>query len=214
MFFVENLRTLIAAGADLYLRNNEGEAPLMRVLRRGNTGQLSEIAELVRLLDHNPFTCEEWEEARRLISNLGRRFAEIREVYDEDSVEQATAGMVFLYDTFDIPTDQRATEPIRHDGSTPIEFEGDTWGERFTHAWDFLVPAAAKALTLQGEAIRIAGRVANEFHGNGGINWDADFQRMASALLDITEQRGNSGAQGARGAGEGHHGCPWRYPCR
>lgn len=132
---MENLRTLIAAGADLYLRNNEGEAPLMRVLRRGNTGQLSEIAELVRLLDHNPFTCEEWEEARRLISNLGRRFAEIREVYDEDSVEQATAGMVFLYDTFDIPTDQRATEPIRHDGSTPIEFEGDTWGERFTHAW-------------------------------------------------------------------------------
>jgi hypothetical protein len=37
---------------------------------------------------------------------------------------------------------------------------------------------------VQGEVIRVSGRISNEIDGNGGINWDADFRLMADALLE------------------------------
>jgi len=36
---------------------------------------------------------------------------------------------------------------------------------------------------VQGEVIRLSGRIANELDGNGGVNWGADFRRMVDALL-------------------------------
>jgi len=44
---------------------------------------------------------------------------------------------------------------------------------------------SAKPLTntVQGEVIRIAGRIADELERNGGINWDDDYRRMARSLL-------------------------------
>ncbi len=45
------------------------------------------------------------------------------------------------------------------------------------------MPAKGAAATVQGEAIRISGRIAKELDGNGGINWDRDFRRMADAFL-------------------------------
>lgn len=183
---IEKLRLLINVGADPHRPDNTGQTLLLRVLCRGSSGQIVEMAELLRLLDIAPFTQAELQKVRANIINVGARFADLRAVYDEELVEQASADMVFLYDTFGIPEDKRAETPVRHDGHSPIELEGDDWDECFTNAWDFLVPPAARALSLQGEAIRIGGRVANEFKGNGGTNWDADFARMASALLGIT----------------------------
>ena len=46
--------------------------------------------------------------------------------------------------------------------------------------WDLLVPDSGQCQTLQGEVIRIAGRVGHEVYDNGGINWDRSF----GALLD------------------------------
>ncbi len=51
--------------------------------------------------------------------------------------------------------------------------------------WQLLVPSKGAAATAQGEAIRISGRLANEWMGNGGINWDADFKKMAKALVEL-----------------------------
>ncbi|BAU94434.1 hypothetical protein N24_0172 [Corynebacterium suranareeae] len=44
------------------------------------------------------------------------------------------------------------------------------------------------AKTLQGETIRIAGRVSDEFHGNDGINWEKDYKKMVKSLLAITAE--------------------------
>ena len=46
--------------------------------------------------------------------------------------------------------------------------------------WDLLVPDSGQCQTLQGEVIRIAGRVGYEVYDIGGINWDRSF----GALLD------------------------------
>jgi hypothetical protein len=37
---------------------------------------------------------------------------------------------------------------------------------------------------VQGEVIRIAGRVGDELLDNRGINWDGDYRAMAKALFE------------------------------
>ena len=55
--------------------------------------------------------------------------------------------------------------------------------EEFQSLWDLLVPPKGKAETVQGEVIRIAGRIEYEFLDNGCINWDEDFKKMLDAFL-------------------------------
>lgn len=187
-FFPHNLKKLIDAGADPYARANDGTSPLMRVIRSADTSQIIELAEITKLLADTEFTDAEFRETQERIIAMGERFEDIRECYNEKNVDQATADMKWLYDRFDIPEELRANTPVRHDGTSTIALPGLTWQEQFIAGYDFLVPAAGKAESLQGEAIRIAGRISNEFHGNGGVNWDKDFKRMAKALTHICEQ--------------------------
>lgn len=186
VFFLDNLQKLIRAGADPYTHNDAGDTPLMCAIRGSEPGQIPLIADLVRLLDRNPFTQSELEEARDCIIDLGERFQIIREVYDPVTVDRTTRDMTFLYEAFSIAEDERPSQLARHDGTSRIELLGESWEERFVYSWDYLVPATGRAESLQGEAIRIAGRIADEFHGNGGAHWDEDFHRMAKALLAIT----------------------------
>ncbi len=43
--------------------------------------------------------------------------------------------------------------------------------EEYGRLWDELVPQAGCADTLQGELIRIIGRLASEYYRNGNMNW-------------------------------------------
>ena len=54
--------------------------------------------------------------------------------------------------------------------------------------WEFLVPISGKCFTVQGEVIRITGRVDNESKGNGGVNWDTEYRKMLKALLEFFGQ--------------------------
>ena len=46
----------------------------------------------------------------------------------------------------------------------------------------FLIPSSGAAKTVQGEVIRIPGRVRDELDRNGGANWDRDYRKMLQAL--------------------------------
>ena len=51
--------------------------------------------------------------------------------------------------------------------------------------WDLLVPDSGQCPTLQGEVIRIAGRVGHEVYDNGGINWDRCFGKLLDQYLSV-----------------------------
>jgi hypothetical protein len=51
----------------------------------------------------------------------------------------------------------------------------------------FASPLGSHAATIQGELIRISGRIAYELNGNGGGNWDSDFKKMADAFRRYVE---------------------------
>jgi len=52
------------------------------------------------------------------------------------------------------------------------------WRREFTRLWDSLGPALGQADTLQGELIRIMGKLTDEAYRNGNRNWDSDCERM------------------------------------
>ena len=51
--------------------------------------------------------------------------------------------------------------------------------DQFRQLWDLLVPSSGPARSLQGEAVRIAGRISHELYDNGGLNWDRGFTALA-----------------------------------
>lgn len=45
-----------------------------------------------------------------------------------------------------------------------------------------LVPDKGHAFTVQGEVIRIVGKVTRELLDNGSINWDSEYEKLTQAL--------------------------------
>jgi len=64
----------------------------------------------------------------------------------------------------------------------PITVTATTWQEQKKELWHLLVPSSGAAQSVQGEVIRIAGRVGHEVLDNGGGNWDRDFRRKLAAF--------------------------------
>jgi hypothetical protein len=70
-----------------------------------------------------------------------------------------------------------------HDGTAPIHVKATTWPEQHQELWEYLIPPKGHAQTVQGEVIRITGRVSHEVLDNGGGNWDTQYLKMLDALL-------------------------------
>ena len=85
-----------------------------------------------------------------------------------------------FYAIFDVTP---AKPVLKHDGKSPIEVDRNlSVVEQHSALWEYLVPASGKCSTVQGEVIRITGRVDGEANNNGGANWDAEYRKMLDAL--------------------------------
>lgn len=52
------------------------------------------------------------------------------------------------------------------------------WKQEHARLWQELVPSRGQADTLQGELVRIVGKLTDEAYRNGNGNWDEDSERM------------------------------------
>lgn len=57
-----------------------------------------------------------------------------------------------------------------------VVVEGARWQERHARLWERLVPASGAAPTLQGELIRLTGKLTRETLDNGNMNWSAETE--------------------------------------
>jgi hypothetical protein len=78
-----------------------------------------------------------------------------------------------------------AAKRVTHDGASPIAVAAGNWQEQHNTLWEYLVPSQGPAKTVQGEAVRVTGRLSHEILGNGACNWGADFRKMCDALLNF-----------------------------
>lgn len=114
------------------------------------------------------------------MQRIGTNFEFHRANYDPDSVDAASDALDKLYALFDVAPVPRRT---MHDGTSPIIAKAASWEAQHQELWELLIPSNGSAATVQGELIRISGRINDEMQRNGGANWDTDFKKMADAFL-------------------------------
>jgi hypothetical protein len=168
---------LLAHGADVNAKNRGGQTPLEYGLQRASNIDLEPMAPIARIMLEAGAVKSE--AMRRFVKQLGENFEFIRADFNKDHLEPTTRALATLYELFDVaPVPQRRT----HDGKSRIEVESKDWQDQHEELWKLLVPGKGAAATVQGEVIRITGRISNEILGNGGVNWDGGYEMMAQAL--------------------------------
>ena len=175
----ENVKLLVEQGVDLDAKNRIWErTPLEEALvscRGIDIGRCAEVAEILVNAGARVTPA-----AKDYVRQIGEDTEFHREAFNKDYIEEIDAGLAKLYKLFDV-------EPIKqrkiHDGVSPIVVEGHTWKEQFAELWELLIPSHGAAKTLQGEVVRIAGRVRDEMNRNGGCNWNRDYRMMLDAFV-------------------------------
>jgi len=174
----ENVRLLLRRGADPQIRNHAGMTPLLKALAESSNASLDALAAVAEVLVPL-LNGAVPDEAKGHVTRIGERFEFYRADFNPETVEEASAALDRLYELFGVPPVPRKQV---YDGRSPIFAKADNWADAHEELWALLVPGTGAASTVQGEVIRLSGKIARELDGNGGINWDADFRKMADAL--------------------------------
>ena len=182
----EAAQLLIEKGADIKAKDDRGYNPMERMLSRLRNAYIEKAAKTVEVylkagLKPNKF-------AKEQITRIGEDFEFHRQGFNPEYLEQTDAALQQLYKLFDVPPVPRR---IQHDGKSPIVLTGDTWEKHYEQAWELLVPSSGRASTVQGEVVRIAGRVNDELLRNAMGNWNKEYQKMLNAISGYLQQ-GNS----------------------
>ena len=200
VYNVENAGVLIAHGARVDALNREKQTPLTYALQRCRNIHIEQMAPLAELLitesaqletkpqgflaalpgARRPERSHQTAEMKAVVTRIGTEFEFHRNGFNPECIDATGAGLQKLYELFGVqPVHRRAL----HDGKSPIVAKAADWRERHQELWEFLVPSKGAAETIQGEVIRIPGKIRTELESNGGINWDADYKNMASAFV-------------------------------
>ncbi|MDT9721950.1 ankyrin repeat domain-containing protein [Paenibacillus sp. ClWae2A] len=172
------VQELVNQGATINVENKQGNTPLAKGLvncRNSDIVNLAEIAAI--LLDAGASVTPDMKES---VKRIGKDFEFVREKFNKDKVDGVSDALIKLYQLFDV---EPVANRIMHDGTAPIQVKATTWPKQHQELWEYLIPAQGHAQTVQGEVIRITGRVSHEVLDNGGGNWDAEYRKMLDALI-------------------------------
>ena len=199
-----NVELLLTHGANPDARNADGLTPLALALQRCHNAKIVEMAQVAEVLfptrtqlapskpsflsslfgKREPDEDLEMSALKASVVEIGTQFEFHRKGYNPESVDQASAALDKLYQLFDVPPVPRR---ILHDGRSPIIAKSASWEDAHQELWELLVPSSGAADTVQGEIVRLSGRIHDEICHNGGANWDADYRKMASSLISLLE---------------------------
>lgn len=173
----ENVRILLEHGADVNAKDHWKNTPLEFALGRCRGADITEKIEAVQLLvDAGAAVTEK---VKQHVTRIGEDIEFRRENISPERMQKVDAALERLYLLFDVPPVPRRRI---HDGTSSIIVTAKNWTEQYQELWDYLVPGSGASKTVQGEVIRINGRVSYEILDNGGMNWDKDFRAMLTAL--------------------------------
>ncbi len=154
-----------------------GYSPLLLLLSQVQNVDIDRARDCVKvLLEHNARVDNA---VLAQIVRIGQDFEFYRDDMEESFRDEKEAALKELYSIFDV-------EPVpprrQHDGKELITVKSKRWQTQHDELWDLLVPGKGQAKSVQGEVIRLSGRISYELLDNGGINWDDDFVAMVKAL--------------------------------
>lgn len=177
-FNVLSVKKLLEFGADAKALNKNKQTPLERALSHANNIDIVHLVEISQLLLQKDTNITK--KMRAEITRIGINFEWAREKFNKDSLQETDNALSSLYVMYDVPPVKKR---IMHDGVSPIIVNGTSWQKQYEELWELLIPASGSAKTIQGEVVRIAGKVRHEIFDNGGVNWDAYFKKMLETYL-------------------------------
>ncbi|MCR0271972.1 ankyrin repeat domain-containing protein [[Clostridium] innocuum] len=180
---VEHVRDLLSAGAKVRQKNHNGETPLEEMLVRADGLHLPEAVEIAELL------LRHGENVRKTMKQSVERIGKDIEFYrcdpaacDEAALQRQKArdeALRKLYRMFHVKPVRSAK---RMKSGECVTVQSNRWQQQHQELWEQLVPANGAADTLQGEVLRISGKLSYELLDNGGMNWDREYQKMVQAM--------------------------------
>ena len=169
---------LLENGADLHRENRlgHGRTAFKEAVATADIDSLSRVlASIEVLLDAGS---EIDDEAREEFTKFGRRYNRL----SDKQRDKYQPVMDRLYERI---VADRPQEITPHDGHSDIIVPADkSINGQFRYLWNYLVPGGGAAATVQGEVIRIVGRLGYEALEMGYVNWDEDFVAMTDFWLE------------------------------
>ena len=195
---VEAVRLLLEHGADIHALEwpHDRTAADKAVAHSYGGYKLPYIVETLSfLLDSGAHLTDD---GRGFVRQIGKEHAQTARLRKEntDGTRAVDAAMAELYRLSGVPPVQLIEA---HDGTSRIEVPDLPVRKQFSWLWDYLVPMGGPAETVQGEVVRIAGRIGGELFNNGGGNWDDDYRAMCDTWLNIVGTRATAIASLRRG---------------
>ena len=177
-FNVSSVKNLIEYGADTDALNTSKQTPLEKALTRANNIDIVNLVEISKVLLQNSNGINQ--KMKDAVTRIAENFEFHRENFNKEYIEETDKALNNLYEIYSVLPIKRR---IIHDGISPILVNGETWQKQFEELWELLIPSTGSAKTVQGEVIRIAGKVRDEIYRNGGGNWNIDFKKMLDTFL-------------------------------
>lgn len=119
------------------------------------------------------------EKTGEYVREIGKRFEFFRNNINPEMLYRLEEALTKLYQLFHVtPVERRVMNSLTEE----IQVKPGSWQNQFEELRQKLVPGHGKAETLQGEMIRILGKVTYEILDNGGMNWDDEYRKMVRAL--------------------------------
>jgi len=169
---------LLENGADLHRENRlgHGRTAFKEAVAAADTDSLSRVLDSIEvLLDAGS---EIDDEVREEFTKFGRRYNRM----SEKQRDKYQPVMDRLYERIGA---ERPDVITPHDGHSDIIVPaGKSTNGQFRYLWNYLVPGGGAAATVQGEVIRIVGRLGYEALEMGYVNWDEDFVAMTDFWLE------------------------------
>lgn len=169
---------LLQHGARVNALTEDRQTPLEYALERCSNINIADMAALAELLLEAG--ARKTPAMKESVARIGTDFEFHRSNFNAKFLKATSAGLDKLYVLFGVPPAHRR---VLHDGKAPIVARSARWQDQHQELWELLVPSSGAARTVQGEVVRIAGRIHDEFERNGGANWDHEYKRMADAFL-------------------------------
>ena len=169
---------LLVLGANAQAQDDNGDTPLEKSLIQCSNSTIPSMVETAEVFLSAGVAVTR--KMKSSVENIGKTFEFYRSSFNRDYLEETDAALVRLYELFGVdPVLRRRI----HDGASPIDVSASVWQKQHAELWDYLVPGSGYAASVQGEVIRITGKVAYEVLDNGGVNWDDEFRSMLEALV-------------------------------
>ncbi|HJE85756.1 MAG TPA: ankyrin repeat domain-containing protein [Corynebacterium amycolatum] len=174
----EAIALLLENGADLHRENRlgHGRTAFKEAVAAADIDAISRVLESIEvLLDAGPVIDDE---VREEFTKFGRRYNRM----SDKARDKYQPVMDRLYERIGA---ERPDVITPHDGRSDIIVPEDkSTNGQFKYLWNYLVPGGGAAATVQGEVIRIVGRLGYETLEMGYVNWDEDYVKMTDFWLE------------------------------